>query len=82
MTLRTALQFEDLVDVYGLEGADVLVSMVLSQIQACADDIEREVARGSVRHQALAARGDHEELRAMHAWTVANEPTLRKSIGD
>jgi aminoglycoside phosphotransferase (APT) family kinase protein len=74
-------RWRQIVDVYGLERADVLVSMMLSQMHACADDIEREMARGSARHQALAARGDHVSLQAIHAWTVANEPTLREIIG-
>jgi aminoglycoside phosphotransferase (APT) family kinase protein len=74
-------RWRQVADLYGLETADVFVSTVLVQVQACADDIERETARGSLRHQALAARGDHVALRAMHRWVVANERALRKSAG-
>jgi aminoglycoside phosphotransferase (APT) family kinase protein len=73
-------RWRQIVDAYRLERPDILVSIMLSQMQACADDIEREMAQGSVRHQALAARGDHVALRAMHAWTVAHELTVRKII--
>jgi hypothetical protein len=74
-------RWREVVNVYGFKPADALLSMVLDQTQASADDIEREMARGSVRHRTLAARGDHIGLRAMHSWVVANESTLRKSIG-
>jgi aminoglycoside phosphotransferase (APT) family kinase protein len=70
-----------LAGVYGLETLDALLSTVLDQMQTCAEDIERGAARGSVRHQALAARGDHAALRAMHAWTAANERALLTGIG-
>jgi len=70
-----------LAGVYGLEPVDALLSTVVLQMQTCAEDIEREAARGSVRHQALAARGDHVALRAMHTWTATNEQSLRTGIG-
>jgi aminoglycoside phosphotransferase (APT) family kinase protein len=72
-------RWRQVADVYGLETTDVLLPTVLAQMQACAEDIVRETARGSVRHQALAARGDHVALRAMHTWAIANERALRKS---
>ncbi len=65
------------VDVYGLKPTEVLLSTVLAQMQACAEDIEREAARGSVRHQALASRGDHVALRAMHAWVDTHQLALQ-----
>lgn len=74
-------QWRYLAAAYGLEPADVLLPTVVAQILACANDIEREAARHSVRHQALAARGDHLALRAMHRWVVASERTLQRSIG-
>jgi len=70
----------EIVDVYGLKSTEIFLSTVIGQMEACADDIEREAARGSVRHQALAARGDHKALRAMHRWALANEQILQKFI--
>ena len=74
-------RWRQLAEASGLETVDVLLSTVLAQVQNCAEDIEREAAGHSVRHQALAARGDHVALRAMHGWVVANERPLRESIG-
>ncbi len=75
--VRIGKRWGQLARAYGLETSDALLPTVLSQIQTCADDIEREASRGSVRHQALAGRGDHQVLRAMWEWTVANERALR-----
>ena len=66
--------------VYGLDPLGDLVKTVLLQMQSCAEDIERLAAAGSVRHQALVARGDHQLLDAMHRWTTANQRPLRDSI--
>jgi aminoglycoside phosphotransferase (APT) family kinase protein len=74
-------RWRHLAEVYGLKPVGALLSTVLAQMQTCAEDIEREAAGHSVRHQALAARGDHVALRAMHGWAVANERPLRKGIG-
>jgi hypothetical protein len=70
-----------LVGAYGLKTPDDVVATVLAQTEACAEDIEREAARQSVRHQALANRGDHLALRTMHSWAVANEHALRMGFG-
>lgn len=74
-------RWRELVAVYGLETLDDLVPTMLRQMRSCAEDIERGVATGSVRHQLLAARGDHRALRAMHGWTAANEQPLRMGVG-
>jgi hypothetical protein len=42
---------------------------------------EREAARKSVRHQALANRGDHLTLRSMHSWAISTEYALRIGFG-
>ena len=73
-------RWRHLAAVYGLEQMDALLPTVLVQQRACADDIERESAAGSERHQLLAMRGDHVRLRSMHAWTVANERLLRETL--
>lgn len=70
-------RWRHLVVAYRLQTPDDVVATVLAQTEACAQDIEREAARKSVRHQALANRGDHLALRAMHSWAVANEHALR-----
>jgi aminoglycoside phosphotransferase (APT) family kinase protein len=74
-------RWRHLVGEYGLETPDDVVATVLAQTEACAEDIEREAARQSVRHQALANRGDHLALRTMHSWAVANEHALRMGFG-
>jgi tRNA A-37 threonylcarbamoyl transferase component Bud32 len=75
-------RWRDLVGEYGqLETSNDVVATVLAQTEACAEDIEREAARQSVRHQALANRGDHLALRTMHSWAVANEHALRMGFG-
>jgi aminoglycoside phosphotransferase (APT) family kinase protein len=70
-----------LVGDYGLRIQDDLAATVLNQIEANAEDIEREAARHSVRHQALANRGDHLTLRSMHSWAASNEQDLRIGYG-
>jgi hypothetical protein len=62
---------------YGIAFDGDVVATVFLQTKACAEDIEREAARQSERHQALADRGDHLALRTMHGWAVANEEALR-----
>lgn len=74
-------RWRDLATSYGPEPRDSLLPTVLMQIQACADDIERESAAGSERHQILATRGDHVTLRAMHDWVADNERLLRAAVG-
>jgi tRNA A-37 threonylcarbamoyl transferase component Bud32 len=78
--VRLGARWRELVDAYGLQEPDQLVTTALAQIDACAEDIERGAARDSGRHQSLADRGDHLTLRAMHAWALANEPTVRASF--
>jgi aminoglycoside phosphotransferase (APT) family kinase protein len=73
--------WRNLVGAYGLQTPEDVVATVLAQTEACAEDIEREAARQSVRHQALANRGDHLALRTMHSWAVANEHALRTGFG-
>ena len=73
--------WRQLTEVYGLDPlGDDLVTTVLHQMQTCAEDIERLAGAGSVRHRALAARGDHRLLYAMHRWATANERPLRNSV--
>ena len=74
-------RWRHLVREYGLETPDDVVATVLAQMEACAEDIEREAARQSVRHQALANQGDHLALRTMHSSAVANEHALRIGFG-
>jgi hypothetical protein len=74
-------RWRHLVFAYGLQTPDDVVATVLAQTEACAQDIEQEAARQSVRHQALANRGDHLALRTMHSWVVANEHALRMGFG-
>lgn len=66
--------------VYGLEPVDELVTTALVQMRSCFQGIERLAAAGSAHHQALAERGDHRHLQAMHLWSTANEAALRHSI--
>lgn len=73
-------RWRQVLDAYPLDCPDELVSVVLTQIERCADDIEREAARDSARHRALADRGDHVALRSMHGWVIANEHNLRSAI--
>jgi hypothetical protein len=72
--------WRSLVQAYGLDPSGDLLSTAIAQIDACAKDIERESARGSLRHQALATRGDHLVLRAMHSWASENETTLLREL--
>ena len=65
---------------YGLPVGGDWVATVLVQVDAWAEDIER-AARRSLRHQALADRGDHLALRNMHSWAVADEHALRTGFG-
>jgi Ser/Thr protein kinase RdoA (MazF antagonist) len=78
--LEVGARWGQLAGAYGLEPVDALRATALVQMQTCAEDIEREAATGSVRHQALAARGDHVALRAMHTWTATNERSLWRGI--
>jgi aminoglycoside phosphotransferase (APT) family kinase protein len=78
--VEVGARWGQLAGAYGLDPVDALLSTVLVQIHTCAEDIERQAAAGSVRHQALAARGDHVALRAMHTWTASNEQPLQRGI--
>lgn len=73
-------RWRSLLVAYPFDRREELVAAVVTQIARCADDIERESGRGSVRHQALRDRGDHSALRAMHGWVLENEVVLRNVI--
>jgi aminoglycoside phosphotransferase (APT) family kinase protein len=77
--LDVGRKWRALVATYGLNRNGDLLQTILSQIAACAEDIERQAER-SVRHHALAIRGDHIRLRALNAWVGANEEVLRKAV--
>jgi hypothetical protein len=49
-------------------------------MSTCAEDIELEAGRGSVRHRRLADRGDHVRIRAMQEWVADNERALRSAV--
>jgi aminoglycoside phosphotransferase (APT) family kinase protein len=67
-------------DAYGLGSGDDLVAAVLTRMLNCAEDIEREAGRGSVRHGLLHDRGDHVAIRAMYEWVTENQNALRGAI--
>lgn len=67
-------------ETYGLEACDDLVPTILARMSKCAEDIEREARRGSVRHRRLAERGDHVAIRAMHEWVADNERSLHTAV--
>jgi tRNA A-37 threonylcarbamoyl transferase component Bud32 len=68
------------IDAYALDDRSLVVPTVLSRMDTCAEDIEREAARGSTRHEALAERGDHLGIRAMHRWVAENERLLQAAL--
>ena len=68
------------VDAYGLDDRALLVPTVLARMVTCAEDIEREAARGSTRHQSLAERGDHDAIRAMHRWVSEHARLLHRAL--
>jgi Ser/Thr protein kinase RdoA (MazF antagonist) len=68
------------IDAYALDDRHLLVPTVLARTDACADAIERCAARGSPRHQTLAARGDHLAIRAMHRWVAQNDRALQSAV--
>jgi aminoglycoside phosphotransferase (APT) family kinase protein len=70
------LRWRRVAEAYGLEARHDLVPTILARMSKCAQDIEREASRGSVRHRRLADRGDHVGIRAMQEWVAANEQAL------
>ena len=77
---HVAQQWRSVVDAYGLDEREAVVSTVLSRMAVCAEDIEREPARGSARHRALAERGDHLAIGSMRAWVVTNAKFLQSAL--
>ena len=67
-------------DAYGLGSDNDLVAVVLTRMVNCAEDIEREARRGSIRHGLLHDRGDHIAIRAMYEWVTENQNALRSAI--
>jgi aminoglycoside phosphotransferase (APT) family kinase protein len=68
-------------DAYGLGSGNDLVAAVLARMLTCAEDIEREAGRGSVRHGLLHDRGDHVAIRAMYEWITEHQDALRAALG-
>ncbi|HEX6423537.1 MAG TPA: phosphotransferase [Acidimicrobiales bacterium] len=66
---------------YGLGSGNDLVAAVLTRMLTCAEDIEREAGRRSVRHGLLHDRGDHVAIRAMYEWVTENQDALRSAVG-
>jgi hypothetical protein len=64
------------VDTYGLPEPDQLVPTMLRRMLRCADDIHRNAAAGSARHQALLERGDAAGITAAHDWVEAHADAL------
>lgn len=67
-------------DSYGLDDRHLLVPTMLSRMQVCYVDIEREAASGSKRHQELADNGDHLAIRSMLGWVLENHRTISNAI--
>jgi aminoglycoside phosphotransferase (APT) family kinase protein len=68
-------------DAYRLGSGNDLVAAVLTRMLNCAEDIEREAGRGSIRHGLLHDRGDHVAIRAMYEWVTENQDALHGAIG-
>jgi Phosphotransferase enzyme family len=68
------------VDAYALDDRNLLVPTVLARTDVCAEAIERCAARGSPRHQTLAARGDDLAIRAIHRWVAENDRPLQSAL--
>jgi len=75
-----ARQWRFIVDAYSLDRAGELVPTVLARMAVCVDDIERNAAAGSARHRRLADLGHHDDIRAMHAWTMDHRRLLDEVI--
>jgi tRNA A-37 threonylcarbamoyl transferase component Bud32 len=75
------LRWRRVAGAYGLEARDDLVPTIVARMSKCAEDIEREASRGSVRHRRLADRGDHVRIRAMQEWVSEHERALRSVVG-
>ena len=69
-----------ILDAYGLTGREEIVDVALAKIQRCVGDIMREADLGSVRHEALKARGDHHDLETTLRWLVRNRDELNAAI--
>lgn len=67
-------------EAYGLKARDDLVPTILARMSKCAEDIEREASRGSLRHRRLADRGDHVGIRVMQGWVAGNQQALRAAV--
>jgi hypothetical protein len=74
------LRWRRVAEAYGLEARVDLVPTILARMSTCAEDIELEAGRGSVRHRRLADRGDHVRIRAMQEWVADNERALRSAV--
>jgi tRNA A-37 threonylcarbamoyl transferase component Bud32 len=75
-------RWRSIADDYGLEARDDLVATVLARMSKCAEDIERQAGRGSLRHRRLAERGDHVMIREMQEWVADHEQALRTAVRD
>jgi thiamine kinase-like enzyme len=75
------LRWRRVAEAYGLEARGDLVPTILARMSKCAEDIERQASRGSVRHRRLADHGDHVGIRAMQEWVADNERALHSVVG-
>lgn len=75
-----AQQWKHILDAYRFEDRQLLLPTMVTRMARCVADIERNAAAGSPRHRILAGRGDHENIRAMHSWTIAHQRDLARIV--